>query len=226
VREAIKLPIALTEELLSHAELVAGVFLQAMYTSIGEKLLEELAESDLTYSQMQALRYLNTHKRVTVGDLAEGLNISYPSATNMVHRLEKKALIRRVANPRDRRQVGLALTDAGREMIQRVDQERRQRFASVLAQMEPVRAERVHRGLERVHPRGRRSGHPQADGGVPAVWRKRRPQLPAGGDARRGGVSLTTPPAHGRTPYAEQPAPTMARRILHRKPCRLAAGED
>jgi predicted DNA binding protein len=87
VREAIKLPIALTEELLSHAELVAGVFLQAMYTSIGEKLLEELAESDLTYSQMQALRYLNTHKRVTVGDLAEGLNISYPSATNMVHRL-------------------------------------------------------------------------------------------------------------------------------------------
>jgi DNA-binding MarR family transcriptional regulator len=137
VREAIKLPIALTEELLNHAELVAGVFLQAMYTSIGEKLLEELAESDLTYSQMQALRYLSTHRRVTVGDLAEGLNISYPSATNMVHRLEKKALIRRVANPRDRRQVGLALTDAGREMIQRVDQERRQRFASVLAQMEP-----------------------------------------------------------------------------------------
>jgi DNA-binding MarR family transcriptional regulator len=137
VREAIRLPMALTEELLSHAELVAGVFLQAMYTSIGENLLEELAESDLTYSQMQALRYLSTHKRVTVGDLAEGLNISYPSATNMVHRLEKKSLIRRVANPRDRRQVGLALTDAGREMIQRVDQERRQRFASVLAQMEP-----------------------------------------------------------------------------------------
>jgi DNA-binding MarR family transcriptional regulator len=82
-----------------------------------------------------------------VGDLAEGLNISYPSATNMVHRLEKKALIRRVANPRDRRQVGLALTDAGREIIQRVDQERRQRFASVLAQMEPAERSAFIEGL-------------------------------------------------------------------------------
>ncbi|OYT70968.1 MAG: hypothetical protein CFK49_11515, partial [Armatimonadetes bacterium JP3_11] len=72
MKEPIKLPVALTEELLSHAELVAQVFLQAMYTSIGEKLLEELAESDLTYSQLQALRYLHTHRRVTVGDLAEG----------------------------------------------------------------------------------------------------------------------------------------------------------
>ncbi|MCX7992076.1 MAG: MarR family transcriptional regulator [Fimbriimonadales bacterium] len=135
MKETIQLPVALTEELLNHAELVAQVFLQAMYTSIGEKLLEELAESDLTYSQMQALRYLYTHRRVTVGDLAEGLNISYPSATNMIHRLEKKGLIRRVANPRDRRQVGLTLTDSGHEIIQRVDQERRQRFATVLAQM-------------------------------------------------------------------------------------------
>jgi len=132
----VKLPIALTEELLSHAELVAQVFLQAMYKSIGEQLLDELAESDLTYSQMQALRYLNNHRRVTVGDLAEGLNISYPSATNMVHRLEKKGLIRRVANPRDRRQVGLTLTDEGRNLILQVDHERRQRFARILAQME------------------------------------------------------------------------------------------
>lgn len=130
------LRIALTEELLSHAELVAQVFLQAMYTSIGERLLEELAESEITYSQMQALRYLRSHRRVTVGDLAEGLNISYPSATNMVHRLEKKGLIRRIANPRDRRQVGLTLTDEGRCLIEQIDQERRQRFAQVLAHMD------------------------------------------------------------------------------------------
>ncbi|MCS7272957.1 MAG: MarR family transcriptional regulator [Fimbriimonadales bacterium] len=147
VKETVKLPIALTDELLSHAELVARVFLQAMYTSIGEKLLEELAESDLTYSQMQALRYLNTHKRVTVGDLAEGLNISYPSATNMVHRLERKALIRRVANPRDRRQVGLTLTEAGRELIQRVDHERRQRFAAILARMSQAERQAFINGL-------------------------------------------------------------------------------
>ncbi|MFN7016953.1 MAG: MarR family winged helix-turn-helix transcriptional regulator [Fimbriimonadales bacterium] len=147
VKGPIKLPIALTEELLNHAELVAQVFLQAMYTSIGEKLLEELAESDLTYSQMQALRYLHTHRRVTVGDLAEGLNISYPSATNMVHRLEKKALIRRVANPRDRRQVGLMLTDAGRAIIERVDHERRQRFAAVLAGMSQAERQAFINGL-------------------------------------------------------------------------------
>jgi len=132
---------------LNHADLVAQVFLQAMYTSIGERLLEELAESDLTYSQMQALRYLVTHRRVTVGDLAEGLNISYPSATNMVHRLEKKGLIRRIANPRDRRQVGLALTEEGRGLIERVDTERRQRFARVLGSMEPTERHAFINGL-------------------------------------------------------------------------------
>ncbi|MFN4032233.1 MAG: MarR family transcriptional regulator [Fimbriimonadales bacterium] len=158
VKEPIQLPVALTEELLSHAELVAQVFLQAMYTSIGEKLLEELAESDLTYSQMQALRYLHTHRRATVGDLAEGLNISYPSATNMVHRLEKKGLIRRVANPRDRRQVGLSLTDAGAQIIQRVDHERRQRFASVLAQMNQAERHAFINGLSAFIRAGVESG--------------------------------------------------------------------
>lgn len=138
---------ALSEELLNHADLVAQVFLQAMYTSVGERLLEELAESDLTYSQMQALRYLHTHRRVTVGDLAEGLKISYPSATNMVHRLAKKGLIRRVANPRDRRQVGLMLTDEGRQLIEQVDAERRQRFARVLASMEPAERHAFINGL-------------------------------------------------------------------------------
>lgn len=135
MKESVKIPMALSEELLHHAELVAQVFLQAMYTSIGERLLEELAESDLTYSQMQAMRYIRTHRRVTVGDLAEGLNISYPSATNMVHRLEKKGFIRRIANPRDRRQVGLMLTEEGSHLLERVDSERRMRFARVLAQM-------------------------------------------------------------------------------------------
>lgn len=158
MKEPIKLPVALTDELLNHAELVAQVFLQAMYTSIGEKLLEELAESDLTYSQLQALRYLHTHRRVTVGDLAEGLNISYPSATNMVHRLEKKALIRRVANPRDRRQVGLTLTDAGREIIQRVDHERRQRFATVLAHMGQAERHAFINGLSAFIRAGVKSG--------------------------------------------------------------------
>lgn len=158
VKEPIKLPVALTEELLNHAEIVAQVFLQAMYTSIGEKLLEELAESDLTYSQMQALRYLHTHRRVTVGDLAEGLNISYPSATNMVHRLEKKGLIRRVANPRDRRQVGLTLTESGGEIIQRVDHERRQRFASVLAQMDQAERHAFINGLSAFIRAGVESG--------------------------------------------------------------------
>lgn len=147
VKQPIHLPIALSEELLNHADLVAQVFLQAMYTSIGERLLEELAESDLTYSQMQALRYLATHRRVTVGDLAEGLNISYPSATNMVHRLEKKGLIRRIANPRDRRQVGLVLTEEGRGLINRVDTERRQRFAHVLGSMEPTERHAFISGL-------------------------------------------------------------------------------
>ncbi|GBC93754.1 putative HTH-type transcriptional regulator YusO [bacterium HR15] len=151
------------EDLFAHAELVARVFMQAMYTSIGERVLEELAEAEITYSQMQALRYLRTHRRVTVGDLAEGLNISYPSATNMVHRLEKKGLIRRIANPRDRRQVGLILTDEGRRLIEQIDQERRQRFAQVLARMDEHERHAFINGLAAFIRAGLASGTLKAD---------------------------------------------------------------
>lgn len=141
------LRIALTDELLAHAEAVAHLFLQAMFKTIGTEMLEELSEAEVTYPQMQAMRYLMTHRRVTIGDLVEGLQISYPSATNMVNRLERKKLVRRFSNPRDRRQVGIQLTPAGADLIKRLDQERKQRFALILAHMSESERQAFIQGL-------------------------------------------------------------------------------
>lgn len=134
--ETTKLKMVIPDDVLMHAEMVSQIFMQVMFKAIGEKMIEELSLSDLTYAQMQALRYLHTHRRVTVGDLADGLGISYPSATNMVHRLERKNFIKRIANPRDRRQVGIKLTEDGLNLIHRIDQERKQRFAMILSRMD------------------------------------------------------------------------------------------
>ncbi|MCW5934949.1 MAG: MarR family transcriptional regulator [Fimbriimonadia bacterium] len=145
--DKLRLPIALSEDLLNHAEMISQVFAQAMYKTIGEHMTEELSESELTYAQMQALRYLRNHRRVMVGDMADGLGISYPSATNMVNRLEKKGWIERIPNPRDRRQVGIKITESGAQLVHQIDQERKHRFAAILTKMEPEERHAFINGL-------------------------------------------------------------------------------
>ncbi|NUL83061.1 MAG: MarR family transcriptional regulator [Armatimonadetes bacterium] len=143
----LRLKMALSDELLARAERAAAIFIRAIYHTMGERALETLSHTDITYSQLQALRFLGSHASATVGDLAEGLHISYPSATNMINRLEKKGYVGREEMPEDRRQVGLRLTDSGAELLAKLDQDRRKQFATILARMDDADRESFLHGL-------------------------------------------------------------------------------
>lgn len=111
---------------------------QLMSKTLRRRLLDTMPAArriGMTLPQFHALRYLWLHPRVFMGELADGLDISYPSATNMVKRLAEKDLVARVTNPADRREVEVVLTEAGRALITDIENERIARLTQILEAM-------------------------------------------------------------------------------------------
>jgi DNA-binding MarR family transcriptional regulator len=70
----------------------------------------------LTLQQHQALLFIigfPGREQVTIGELAERLQIQHHSAVGLVDRLEEQGLVERTHNSEDRRQVFISLTDKG-----------------------------------------------------------------------------------------------------------------
>jgi len=128
---------------------LSDLFVHLQYKTLGKRVVEELTDARVSLPQMQALRYIWLHQHVLVGNLAEGLAISYPSATNMVHRLVRQSLVVRTTNPADRREVEVLLTRSGLALMEQVETERIQRMRAVLIRMDPVERENMLAGLHR-----------------------------------------------------------------------------
>jgi DNA-binding MarR family transcriptional regulator len=82
-----------------------------------KRMMEEtLAEYDLTWGEWKLLgRLLHQGRpyRLSPGKLADDLELSSGAMTNRLDQLEEAGLIRRLADPKDRRSVQVELTPAG-----------------------------------------------------------------------------------------------------------------
>lgn len=128
---------------------VSDLFGHLLYKTLSKRIVEELTDARVSLPQLQALRYIWLHNHVLVGNLADGLAISYPSATNMVHRLVRQNLVERTTNPADRREVEVSLTRTGQALMERVESERVQRMRGFLGKMDPIERENMLVGLHR-----------------------------------------------------------------------------
>jgi DNA-binding MarR family transcriptional regulator len=130
-----------------YAVRVSNLFAQILTKSLSERLVAELTQEEITLPQLQAMRYIWLHRNATVGEVAEGLDISYPSATNMLNRLVRKGLVVRHGNPADRRFVEVELTEKGEQITRRVEEERTARLKQVLDEMSPADRQALVDGL-------------------------------------------------------------------------------
>lgn len=67
----------------------------------------------VTLRQREVLRLVSQRGRVSIGDLAFLLGVSYVAVIKIVNRLERKQLVERVPDEWDRRRVFVNLTSAG-----------------------------------------------------------------------------------------------------------------
>jgi DNA-binding MarR family transcriptional regulator len=102
----------------------------------------------LTMPQVRALFWLGRHGQMSVGQLAAGLGVSQPSATETLDRLVRAGLVERTHDPTDRRIVRSSLTPKGRELTDRPWETRRAVLATALRESSPDQRAEIARGLE------------------------------------------------------------------------------
>ena len=72
---------------------------------------------DLSFNEYDYLRWVYDLGSPRLSDLAKEMNVSKPSATSMVQKLEKKGLLKRSPCPEDGRAIRLSITSETRRMF-------------------------------------------------------------------------------------------------------------
>lgn len=107
---------------------------------LGRRMRAERADTELSLGQLAALRTLDHHGPMTPTELAAHEKVQPPSMTKIVARLEERGYLTRSPDPRDRRQVMVVASPAGRAMLA---EDRRRRDAWVARRLAALTAEEV-----------------------------------------------------------------------------------
>jgi DNA-binding MarR family transcriptional regulator len=113
-------------------------------------LWKKALELDLTYAQAQVLFQVARNPNALTTDVARTFGITLPAVTQVVDRLVAKKFLERRDNPRDRRQVLLAVTAAGDALVQELEQAQLDGLDTVLDRLESGERKEIIRGLERL----------------------------------------------------------------------------
>jgi len=116
----------------------------AAVESTVESLLAVLESARLAQSpaipptQLRVLTIIARNRQTNMSRLAEALEVVPSSASRLCDRLEATGMLRRVPDPRDRREVRLLLTPAARRVLDQLRELRRRALAEVLERMAPA----------------------------------------------------------------------------------------
>jgi len=105
------------------------------------------AGEEVTLTQYRSLVVLASRGPQGIAELADTVAVTAPTASRLVDRLVRKGLVRRRTDRSDRRHVRIALTLAGRELVDLVTERRRHEMASLLASIPPETLEPMATGL-------------------------------------------------------------------------------
>ncbi len=129
------------EVLSSFTEIMSGLMI--------DQYQKQLTELELTLPQAQVLRVLRRGPLQT-GQLAAEMKISAPAITQLTDRLIRKGLIERHAAVDDRRCVIVALSEEGRQLVDRFRERRREIFDEALAELSESERRQAFEVLEKV----------------------------------------------------------------------------
>ena len=121
-----------------------GDLVMALARRVRRAHLDALADWQVTPSQSRALKVLARADGMRPSVLAEELRIAPRSATEVADALEERGLVRRSPDPTDRRATTLTLTDAGRDLLARVDDVRRAASERTLDVLTPAQRRTLH----------------------------------------------------------------------------------
>lgn len=110
----------------------------------------------MSFTTASTLGRLEREGPVRLTALAAAEGVAQPSMTQLVQRLENQGLAARVSDPGDGRVTLVALTDAGREVLDERRKERNARLARLLATLSPDERRALGSAMRTVAPLVRR----------------------------------------------------------------------
>ncbi|HJP78239.1 MAG TPA: MarR family transcriptional regulator [Pseudonocardiaceae bacterium] len=105
-------------------------------------------DDPITLPQFRMLVVLSTNGPLKLSTLAKHLNVKPSTATRMIDRLLHADLVSRHTNPHSRREVLIALTDNGTQVVTTVTEQRRTEIARIVARMPHQHRTELVRALE------------------------------------------------------------------------------
>ncbi len=103
---------------------------------------------DLTATQLSALTSLQLAGALTPGELADIERVRPPTMSKIISKLEERGLVQRSPHPSDGRQVILAATPRGREVVAALDRVREEWLAQRLAELPAADRDILRRAAE------------------------------------------------------------------------------
>jgi len=96
-------------------------------------------DSGLTLPQLAVLRTLYSRDRAeaTIVEIARGVEVSSPTVTGIVDRLERLMMVERVRGTEDRRKVYVRLTDLGRQRVESLAEQPQDKFIEGVTALDP-----------------------------------------------------------------------------------------
>ncbi|EWG10453.1 MULTISPECIES: MarR family winged helix-turn-helix transcriptional regulator [Bacillaceae] len=115
-------------------DVVADIEKDLRYISgiIKQKGREILSDFTITPPQFVALQWLFEEGDMTIGELSNKMYLACSTTTDLVDRMEKNSLVKRVKDPNDRRVVRIHLLDEGERIIEEVIKKRQDYLKEVL----------------------------------------------------------------------------------------------
>lgn len=112
--------------------------------------LDELVRpSGITALQYTALTVLERHDGLSAAQLARDSFVTAQSIADLVRSLETRGLVRRERNPRNRRELLILLTDAGRELLARHEEQVRELEERMVRDLTAHQAQQFRQALSK-----------------------------------------------------------------------------
>lgn len=102
----------------------------------------------VTLPQFRVLVVLSTSEPVRMGELAERMRTLPSTFSRWIDRMVAAGWVQRTTSPDSRREILIALTPDGRDLVDDVTDRRRQNIATMLATMTPDNQQAVRIGFE------------------------------------------------------------------------------
>jgi len=103
-----------------------------------ERSQETLAPWDITPAHLRALRTLKRHGTMRLSELSDHLHIAPRSTTEVVDALESRGLVRRRADPGDRRATLVEVTEQGAGVLDAIRAARGTEAGRVFGRLSPA----------------------------------------------------------------------------------------